>query len=507
MVMLTAASRATHAQENLFSAENLHRAYLDCRRRKRSSSSALQFELRQFREIFSLEHALQAKTYRPGRSIAFVLSSPKYREVFAAHFRDRVVHHLFVREIEPYWEKRFIGQSFACRPQKGVHAAVDYLQRQLQKVSQGKRRQAYYLQLDIENFFGTVHKPLLRTMVLDGLKKQYHVPRNSLPLQCRMLHRFQEMQWLTHVLLNHRPETDVLRQSSPKLWKAIPAHKSLFHTSPEQGLPIGNLTSQFFANIYLNKLDQFIKHELKAKHYMRYVDDFVLLSASRAELQHWHHAIDDFVQSKLKLKLKKKAKVLSGISSGVNFLGYIVRPTHKYVRRRTLGSITKKLQRIQEQCVEQDQQSLCLSFDPVLLEKLRAMLASYSGHWKHAGWRQDLAALRAKFLFLGYYFYCDKEKNGQLTCRWRAKRSFTSFKAQVGFFRKQYPFAKLRIQLGRGYQVFDALNTLDSQAELTVQQTDFRGSSPRERLPWKLRLPPDAFSRYAGFKDEGIKYD
>ena len=139
-------TRAYHRSSALFAAENLHRAYADCRR-------------------------------------------PKEREVFAANFRDRIVHHLWVREVGAYWEKRFIPQSYAGRPGKGVHRAVSCLQKYLREATFGGRRRAYFLKLDIENFFNSLHKPSLKRLVMDGLRKQYHIPRRRLPFGCAQLGR------------------------------------------------------------------------------------------------------------------------------------------------------------------------------------------------------------------------------------------------------------------------------------------------------------------------------
>ena len=248
-----------------FSADEIHEAYVDCRRRKRGTANALRFEMSQAEHLLDLEEELNSGSYRPSRSVCFVNLRPKPREIFAADFRDRVVHHLFVREIERHWERVFIHDSYACRPGKGTHAGVDRLEGSVRSITRGGRRRAWFLQFDVHNFFMSIDRRILFDVIDRGLRGQYGVPKGKLPLFCPDLPRYRAMHDLARSLIFHDPTSDFTRKSPEATWSNIAAHKSLFNCPEHKGLPIGNLTSQFFGNVYLNALDQFVKHELKAR--------------------------------------------------------------------------------------------------------------------------------------------------------------------------------------------------------------------------------------------------
>jgi len=231
----------------LFSLENLYRAYRQCRRRKRNTHNALAFEQHLEANLVALHHALERGTYRPKPALAFLVNKPKRREIFAADFRDRVVHHVLVGHLEPGWERRFIHDSYACRTGKGTHQAVARVQTFSRQVTKNGTRRAWYLQRDVRGFFTT--------------------------LDCRVL--FQQLsrhepdpavRWLLSVFLfNDLTRNCRLRNAKRADFERLPPHKTLFKARPGCGLPIGNLTSQFFANVYLDPLDQFVKHQLKAR--------------------------------------------------------------------------------------------------------------------------------------------------------------------------------------------------------------------------------------------------
>ena len=242
-----------------FDSDDLQRAYLDCRRRKRGTLNALRFEMNQAENLLELEDELNSGSYRPARSVCFVNLKPKPREIFAADFRDRVVHHLFIREIEKHWEWVFIHDSFACRLGKGTHAAVDRLERFVRSRTHGGRRHAWFLQIDIHNFFMSIDRRILFEMIERGLRKQYGVPTNKLPMFCPNLDRYRAMRDLTETLIFHDASEHYFRKSPPGMWRHIADHKTLFNCPEHLGLPIGNLTSQFFGNVYLNTLDQFVR--------------------------------------------------------------------------------------------------------------------------------------------------------------------------------------------------------------------------------------------------------
>jgi hypothetical protein len=253
-------------QSEVFSFKNAYRRYLDCRRKKRNTINALKYEINAGENTAKLEQELTDKTYRPSRSILFAARKPKVREIFAADFRDRVVHHILVKELEKIWEPIFIHDSYACRIGKGTHKAAKRLQAFLRRITANGHIRAYYLQLDVKDFFTSIDKDILFAL----LKAKLNSP---------------EVLWLTEKIIFWDCTTSYVQRGNRTLLSNIPANKSLFGKENRRGLPIGNLTSQFFANVYMDRLDQFVKHTLKAHYYLRYVDDFVLLSQDREELR------------------------------------------------------------------------------------------------------------------------------------------------------------------------------------------------------------------------------
>jgi len=328
----------------LFSYENIHRRYLDCRRNKRNTINALRFEINAEQKLMQLQRELITRSYRPSRSIVFAANRPKVREVFAADFKDRVVHHLLVNYLELIWEPVFINDSYACRKGKGTHAAVARTKEFLRKITRNGSRRAYYLQLDIKDFFPSIDKVIL----LNILCKRVVDP---------------DIWWLVDLVIGWDCTRSYVARGNRSLLTAIPANKSLFGKNNKKGLPIGNLISQFAANVYLNELDQFVKHELKAKYYIRYVDDFIIFEEDQGKLAAYIPRIESFLSARLKLSLHPKRRKIAPVSSGVDFLGYIVRPKYTLVRRRVVNNLKSKI---------------------ISGQARKETIASYMGHFKWA---------------------------------------------------------------------------------------------------------------------------
>ena len=341
----------TERAEQLLSPANIFKAYIDCRRRKRSTVNAQKFERKLCTNIVSLTKSLQSGNYEPGKSICFVVRNPKPREVFAADFKDRIVHHLVVRFLEQHWEKVFIHDSYACRKNKGTLAAVERLHHNMLSISRNGKKRAYFMQLDVKNFFMSIDKEILWKFLEKGLKKQLGIRKNNeksqqmtiFDLDCdEKEQNFEKISKVLHTLLFHEPTKDYINKSTKREWLWVPPEKSLFNAGDGKGLPIGNLTSQFFANVYLNALDQFIKHVLKIKYYVRYVDDFVIMHENKEQLRKWLDAIKEFLKEKLGLTLKNAVKVAS-LGNGINFLGYVQHIFYRLVRRRVVDNFRNKL--------------------------------------------------------------------------------------------------------------------------------------------------------------------
>jgi RNA-directed DNA polymerase len=346
---------AKNAVRDIFSFGSIHGCYLKCRKNKRNTVNALKFEIKAGENIAKLEAELKQKTYNPSRSLLFFVKKPKLREIFAADFRDRVVHHVLVGYLERKWEKIFIYDSYACRGNKGTHSGAMRLRSFIRRVTEKGARRAYYLQLDIKSFFINIDKRIL----FDIVRKRTN---NT------------DIMWLAEKVIFHDCTKDYILRDRENLAAVMPRGKSLFGKENKKGIPIGNLTSQFFANVYLNELDQFVKHVLKCRYYIRYADDFVLLDGSREKMLGWLEDISLFLAEKLKLELNPKSTKLRPVSDGIDFLGYIVRKDYVLIRRRVVNNMEMKLRHMERLCRRE--------MNEEMKDRLRSTVQSYLGHYK-----------------------------------------------------------------------------------------------------------------------------
>jgi hypothetical protein len=338
------------------------------------------------------------------------------------------------------------------------------------------------LQLDICNFFNSIDKPILFQLVQHRLRKA--LAQNKLTVG-----EADTLRWLTHLLLRHDAAANSVYRGNPKLLQSVPTHKQLGNAGKYKGLPIGNLTSQFFANVYLNELDQFIKHELKCRHYLRYVDDFILLADSPQLLLHWRERIIDFLQQRLQLQLKDLAEP-KPVKSGANFLGYIVYPHYRLVRRRVVGSLHERLNDFQTVHIRGSVKSgYVINLEKDALAQLRAVLASYWGHFQHANSVRLRAAIFRHYPWLALLF------DSTLQPRWQPPpHPRISYKSQLRFFRRHYPLADFRVQRGLEQDKF----YFDSSRV----KMDFRkANSYSESILWVTRV----IIREQGHLKNGLK--
>lgn len=286
--------------------------------------------------VLPLAEQIATEQYHPQAYTVFAVTDPKLREIFAPAFADRLVQHWLVRQIEPGWDKRFIDDSYANRRGKGTQAAIARLQRFMRQPGQ-----RWVMHLDIAAFFPSIDRRILLGLwrrALPGLPLA-HTPEGLPPDTMRPL-----LDAVCTAILTQSPTQPPPRPSGQRhLLAQVPPHKSLFAAPPNVGLPIGSLTSQFFANVYLNELDQFVKHRLKARAYLRYVDDFCLLADDPATLLAWKVQIEAFLHERLRLRLHPHKVVLQRCTQGLDFLGQIVFPHHSLVRQRSVRALRRRI--------------------------------------------------------------------------------------------------------------------------------------------------------------------
>lgn len=367
----------------VFDLPSLLQAYISCRKGKRYSQYSLFFETNLEEYLYNLSRNLITHRYRIGRSTCFVITYPTIREIFAANFIDRIVHHLFINHIGDSLDKTFIYDSLACRNNKGTIFGMKRTKNFLSKVTHDYTKQAYYLKLDIRSFFYSIDKEILLNILIKKISKER---RSNL---CLSLKEREDLIWLAKKIIFHDPCTDFIKKGSLDLLRNLPKDKSLFTTPKHKGLPIGNLTSQFFANLYLNELDQYIKRILRVKYYLRYADDMLFLSNDLSQLHDIEQKVTVFLLNKLKLEIKESKTRYGSVYQGIDFVGYIIKPKYTLSRNRVVNNIKRKIHYFnngflldRKLCIEE---VIPLS-SPVTESEIKAICTSINSAWGHLKW-------------------------------------------------------------------------------------------------------------------------
>ncbi|MDY0301731.1 MAG: reverse transcriptase/maturase family protein [Trichlorobacter sp.] len=405
-------------QVELFS--SLYKSYLRCRRLKRNTINALDFEYRAELNLLDLSTELLNGNYSPSRAIRFAVDKPKLREIVAADFRDRVVHHYLVEHLEKIFEPIFIHDSYACRTGKGVHKALLRAKEFIRKGTRNGRVPLYSLHLDVKNFFITINKRILADLIEDKLvkqaQKQIAVSRqNSKSLSpekknCVKTLPLSFLNYLARIVIAHNPMHNRIDKGDPHILAAVPPHKSLLYASPGVGLPIGNLTSQFFANVYLNELDQYCKHTLKCRWYIRYCDDFLILDNNPQQLAFIREKVRCFLRKQLRLELNTRYASIKPVTSGIDFVGYIIRPDYTLVRRRSVNNFKCRLEKFQHNHVSKDTEGLLkIKATKEELQHLRGIVASYCGHFKWGDTRRLRKSIFYRYPWLNAMYSLNRQ--------------------------------------------------------------------------------------------------
>lgn len=326
----------TNLFAKLVDIENLFFAWEGFKKDKKKKEDVLQFEKNMETDIFALNRELISSTYKHSGYTGFYISDPKRRHIHKAIVRDRVLHHAVMNILYPLYDKTFIHNSFSCRVGKGTHKGVQALRSMLLKVSKNNTRNAFVLKCDIRKFFDSVDHDILLTILNERIKD------------------VKLMSLLTEIIGSFSG-----------------SQSNLFE---RKGLPIGNLTSQLFANIYMDKFDQHMKHVLKVTHYARYTDDFVVVSDDKKYLLSLLTQISLFLNTELKISIHPNKIEIRKYSQGVDFLGYVVLPHYTKVRKRTVKRVRRKL----------GEKMKLYKSDKIDKSRLDATLMSYLGVLSHA---------------------------------------------------------------------------------------------------------------------------
>jgi len=281
--------------------------------------------------ILSLHDDLIHTTYKHAGYQCFNINDPKARVIHKAVVRDRLVHHAIYRILYPIFDEGFIFDSYSCRLDKGTHKAVRRLESFALKVSRNYTKPCYALKCDVKKFFNSVDHEILLKLISRKISDP-----DIIWLIEEVINSFNKSSSVQLELLDLRKAN---RASARERERRRPTGAVL----AGHGIPIGNLTSQLFANIYLNELDQFVKHTLKIKHYLRYCDDFVILSDNQEELQTIVGSIGEFLNEHLRLKLHPNKVTIRKLKQGIDFLGYVVLPYHTVLRTKTKKRMLKRV--------------------------------------------------------------------------------------------------------------------------------------------------------------------
>lgn len=307
----------------IISIDNLELAWLKARKGKTKKSYVLEFEKNIERNLLELHEELASQTYFPRPLETFILRDPKTRKISKSDFRDRIVHHAIVNILEPIFDKTFIYDSYANRKGKGTLKALHRFDFFVKKVSKNNKLSIFVLKADIKHYFNEVN----HTILIEILKRKISDDRTILLIEKILKNS-----------ANFESQREIIKSA------VNDAQTSLLEFSQnKKGMPLGNLTSQFFANLYLNELDNFVKRKLHIKNYIRYVDDFVIIHRSKQQLEIWKGQIDDFLNKHLKLTLHPQKTRIISLSRGVDFVGFRNFHHHKLLRKRNLRKIYQKL--------------------------------------------------------------------------------------------------------------------------------------------------------------------
>lgn len=339
--------------------EDIFEAYFECRKKKRGKKTSLEFEMSYEAECVSLANEINNRTYEIGTSIAFFVQRPKKREVFAANFRDRVVHHWLALRLEPLFENLFIEDTYSCRKDKGTQYGIKCLKEKIEHLSNNYTEDCYVSKFDLQGFFMSIDKEILWTKLKHFIEENY---KNTVD--------FDDVLWIAEKIVKHCPEKDCIKRSPESWWIGFPEDKSLFTCGEGKGLPIGNLTSQLFANFYMHEFDSMMIEKF-GDGYGRYVDDFFIIAKDKQEILNFINPMKKFLFERLHVKLHHKKMYLQHCSKGVKFIGGVVKQKRIYTGNETITNFSNAIDDINK------------NYRKYTIEDIVCRLNSYFGFLRH----------------------------------------------------------------------------------------------------------------------------
>lgn len=324
--------------------ENLLLAWQEFLCGKSKKKDVIEFQLKLMDNIFDLHNDLKNKTYKHNEYKAFKINDPKPRDIHKASVRDRLLHHAIYRTLYPYFDSKFIYDSYSCRINKGTHKALDRFKDFSNIVSKNNTKTCWLLKCDIRKFFANIDHEILKSIL------EKHIEDKNI--------KDKDILWL----LNQIIDSFYTKQKVPSSYAIA--------YDDGKGLPLGNLTSQLLVNIYMNEFDQFVKRELKVKYYIRYADDFAIFSEDKEYLKNILIKMEEFLENNLKLKMHPDKVFIKTIASGVDFLGWVNFPNYRVLRTATKNRMFRNIQKDSEKEVIQSYLGMLSYGDGYKLERI-----------------------------------------------------------------------------------------------------------------------------------------
>ena len=367
-------------------------AYNDCIRHKLSSKECCEYRLAGEEDVLYLAYEAYSLIYKPSISNCFCVTKPRLREVFAANFRDRIVHHWICLRLEPLFEQRFIqcgDVSFNCRSGYGVLRAVKTVSQSFQRISENYTKEAWIVKLDISGFFMSIDRNVLWEMLEKFINERYHGYKGYDDKRILL--------YLVETIVKHSPQNLCRKKGDISLFDQLAPNKTLFKSEPMIGMPIGNLTSQLFANFYMSEFDEWANKKVKefGGSFVRFVDDMVIVGQDKQAILNLVPQIRQFLKERLHITLHKDKFYFQPISRGVSFIGHIIKPQRIYVNKTLVSHTSDRMHEMNKYCrklIKKDYQ--LTDIDRYNLAKFVCSLNSFMGFMVHA----STYAIRRKYL-------------------------------------------------------------------------------------------------------------